>query len=97
MAIIFKVRWDLQFFEYMRILTRVLPQTRAQKFTQTQTGKHSQIHIYTQCDTQLLANQMNQSASPKGQTADLGSSTEFICQLEIAHGAHKHIHKLANT
>lgn len=54
--------------------------------------KQACIHTYTvhtQCDTQLLANHMSQNASPGGQTADLGSSAEFICQLEIAHGARK--------
>lgn len=59
----------------------------APNFTQTLT------HIHTCCDTQLLANQMSQNTSPRGQTADLGSSAEFICQLEIAHGARENTHK----
>jgi len=55
------------------------------------------VHVHARCDTQLPANQKSQNASPGDQAADLSSSAEFICQLEIAHAAHTHTRTHTHT
>lgn len=90
-----EVWWDL-------LVLNVCANSRSHERTElhTDTNRRTFTRIHTHCDTQLLANQMSQNASPRGQTADLGSSAEFICQLEIAHGTRKqntHTHAQTNT
>lgn len=88
-AIHLKLQWDLLFQIYVED-TECHACTRTEM--PTDTNWHTFTHIHTQYDTQLLAHNMSQNASPRGQTADLASSAEFIWQLDIAHGAHKHTH-----
>lgn len=67
-------------------------------------NSHSQAYIHTYMHVHIVAHscwpiRWVRTLPPKGQTADLCSSAEFICQLEIAHGAGKHtyIHTYTNT
>lgn len=58
-------------------------------------NSHSQAYIHTYMHVHIVAHscwpiRWVRTLPPKGQTADLCSSAEFICQLEIAHGAGKH-------